>query len=629
MELGDELASLADADLVSRARSGEDAPYAELFRRHQPAAIALARTLTDRAAADDVVAEAFEKLLMRIRAGGGPQSAFRPYLLQTVRTVCVDAARRNRRLVVADDPEAVADPDAEPDDSLFDRVYEKTTLARAFGALPDRWQTFLWLSFVEGADRGEIATILGINVGGVSALGYRAREGLRRAYLDAHLVSAPTRSCSEIWPMLSGAVRGGLTPIQRKRVDEHVGVCEYCRCALAELDSVNSKLGVLLAPLVLGAAAPAYLDVLGQAHGVGTAAGSLGYGSVEAGTVAKASIASLVKGGAASLAVVASTSTVALVAMIAVFTAPLGSEPSADAGPDQVVSDVARDLGRQPTLAGETSSESTTGVSVTPAVATSPGAPTSAATGSGGATTDPSGNPTTGGPTSTGQPTGAPTTQPTGGPTTGGPTTGPTVGPTGGGPTPTDGPTSAPTGGGSPTESPTPTPTSSGTDEATQEPTPSSDVTARVGNMNLTPRPETPGLPMNASVPVSLSGGTADLLIVVTAPGMSNFAVVTGPEYGAWTCEAITPMAGNPKVAKLDCRLPDAAPGDVLDFGLNVQYVGDDASLTVDLSVLAPVVDASSGDDTASAALPPRTTRVAAAAEVFLTRSRKRVWIEP
>ena len=86
---------------------------------------------------------------------------------------------------------------------------------------------------------------------------------------------------------------------------------------------------------------------------------------------------------------------------------------------------------------------------------------------------------------------------------------------------------------------------------------------------------------------------------------MSNFAAATGPAYGAWTCEAITPMAGNPKIAKLDCRLRNAAPSDVLDFGLNVQYVGDDASLTVDLSVLAPAVDSSSGDDTASAALPP------------------------
>ena len=276
MEHGEELNRLGDAELVARARTGEHASYAELFRRHQPAATALARTLTDHAAADDVVAEAFEKLLLRIRAGGGPQSAFRPYLLQTVRTVAVDSSRRVRRLVVADDPETAADPDAPPEDSLFDTVYEKTTLARAFGALPDRWQTVLWLSFVEGADREEIATILGINVGGVSALGYRAREGLRRAYLDAHLVGAPTTTCAEVWPLLSGAVRGGLTPGQSKKVDGHVAECHYCASALTELDSVNARLGMVLAPLVLGAAAPAYLHLVGQAHGAAAASGSLG-----------------------------------------------------------------------------------------------------------------------------------------------------------------------------------------------------------------------------------------------------------------------------------------------------------------------------------------------------------------
>jgi RNA polymerase sigma factor (sigma-70 family) len=607
VEPGDELTRLADAELVSRARSGQDAPYAELFRRHHPAATALARTLTDRAAADDVVAEAFEKLLMRIRAGGGPQSAFRPYLLQTVRTVAVDASRRTRRLVVADDPEAVADPDAEPDDSLFDRVYERTTLARAFGALPDRWQTFLWLSFVEGADRGEIATILGINVGGVSALGYRAREGLRRAYLDAHLVGAPTRSCSEIWPMLSGAVRGGLTPIQRKRVEEHVGVCEYCRSALSELDSVNAELGVLLAPLVLGAAAPAYLDVLGHTHGADAAAGSLGYGSVEADTGAKASIVGLVKGGAASLAVVASTTTVALVAMIAVFTAPLGSEPSADPGPDQVTSDVARELGDQPSVAGETTSDGTTAASVTPAVATSPGAPTSVTTGGPTGSTDPSGNPTTpGGPTSTALPTSTTTTRPTGGPTpTFGPTTGPTVGPTGGGPTVTDGPTPTATGGASPTASPTGgSPTSSDTPEPTQEPSPAGEVIARLGAITLTPRPENPNLPMGVALPVVLRGGDADLTVVFTAPGLVAYATATGADYGAWTCQAITPMAGDPKIARIRCALTDASPGDTLALGLNINYVGDSASLTADLSVLAPVIDTTSGDDSATAELP-------------------------
>ncbi len=91
----------------------------------------------------------------------------------------------------------------------------------------------------------------------------------------------------------------------------------------------------------------------------------------------------------------------------------------------------------------------------------------------------------------------------------------------------------------------------------------------------------------------------------MTAPGLTNFATETGPAYGAWTCEAITPMAGNPKVARLECRLPGATPSDPLDFSLNVHYVGDDAALTTDLVVQAPVVDTSSGDDSATAALPP------------------------
>src|SRR5215218_4961774 len=216
---------LGDADLVAQVREGPDdsyaEPYAELYRRHQPAALALARTLTEHTSADDVVSEAFEKLLQRIRGGGGPDAAFRPYLLRTVRTVAVDASRRTRRLVVVEDPEDALASSSD-DDALVDGVHERTTLARAFTALPERWQSFLWLSFVDDADRHEIATILGINAGSVSALGYRAREGLRRAYLDAHLRTAPTPACADVWPLLAGATRGALSPAQQTEVDQHL-----------------------------------------------------------------------------------------------------------------------------------------------------------------------------------------------------------------------------------------------------------------------------------------------------------------------------------------------------------------------------------------------------------------------
>ncbi len=604
MQLDDELRRLGDAELVARVRAREDAPYAELYRRHRHAATALARTLIDRAAADDVVADAFEKLFLRIRSGGGPQTAFRPYLLQTVRTVAVDSSRRARRVVVADDPDQPDETVGTPGDSLFDTVYERTTLARAFGALPDRWQTFLWLSCVEGADRQEIATILGIRVGGVSQLGIRAREGLRRAFLDAHLVGAPTTTCSDVWPLLSGSVRGGLTAPQNKKVDGHVSECAYCRDALAELDSVNAGLGVLLAPIVLGAAAPAYLGAVGHAHGAAATSGALGAGAAETGgTAAKAGILGLVKGGAASMAVVASTSTVAVVAMLAILTAPPGSLPSAAPGPDRVTSDVAQRLGSQPT--DGSSAPTASHGSATPALASSAGAPTAGASA------------TAGSPTTSTDPTGGPTGGPTGLPSSGAPTPNPTHNPSTpatASATPTDGPTGGPTSH-PPTGAGDPTPTADGTPTAAStpggDPTPTvqartQDVSAQLGSVSVTPRPDTPGLFMHVGIPVTVSGGPVNLQVLLTISGLTNYETDTTTGYGAWTCDATTPMAGNAKVARLLCELSGVTSADSLDLGMNLNYVGDPNTLTADLSVLAPSVDNTSGDDTASAALPPK-----------------------
>jgi DNA-directed RNA polymerase specialized sigma24 family protein len=48
------------------------------------------------------VAEAFAKVLGTPRAGGGPDSAFRAYLLTTVRHVRYDRTRRERRIELTD-----------------------------------------------------------------------------------------------------------------------------------------------------------------------------------------------------------------------------------------------------------------------------------------------------------------------------------------------------------------------------------------------------------------------------------------------------------------------------------------------------------------------------------------------
>jgi hypothetical protein len=97
----------SDADLIAACRAGDAAAYDTLYRRHVTAAHGLARQLVrNRAEADDVVAETFAKILDRMHRGGGPNDAFRPYLLTAVRRAAYDRHRAERRQLVTDEMEA-------------------------------------------------------------------------------------------------------------------------------------------------------------------------------------------------------------------------------------------------------------------------------------------------------------------------------------------------------------------------------------------------------------------------------------------------------------------------------------------------------------------------------------------
>src|ERR1700753_1509655 len=73
---------LGDSDLLHAIRSGDITAYATLYERHAAAARVLAFQLVrGPAEVDDVVAEAFTKVLDLLQRGGGPEDAVRPYLL--------------------------------------------------------------------------------------------------------------------------------------------------------------------------------------------------------------------------------------------------------------------------------------------------------------------------------------------------------------------------------------------------------------------------------------------------------------------------------------------------------------------------------------------------------------------
>lgn len=257
---------LSDAELILATRAGDGDAYGELYVRHLQSARAAASALTrTKADADDVVAEAFSRVLGVLQRGGGPDISFRPYLLTTIRNSFYERSRKVR----LDDPTdeiddnvnlALLDMSASQDD--------RALVASAFAGLPERWQLVLWHTEVEGRSAAEVAPLLGIAANAVAALAYRAREGLREAYLQSHLQKPMADACQSCVANLGGYVRDSLPARDRRRVDEHLATCTTCPPLLAELSDANTRLRAVLIPLIVGVPAAKYLAGLNAGKGL-------------------------------------------------------------------------------------------------------------------------------------------------------------------------------------------------------------------------------------------------------------------------------------------------------------------------------------------------------------------------
>ena len=243
-------AGASDESLVDLARSGDRSAFAQLWQRHARSGLRVARQFTSSIDADDLVSEAYVRIYQRVLAGGGPDGAFRPYLYTTIRNL---ASRwgGDRRDVNVDDISDFEDPGAAEDPAAI--ALDRTLTVRAFRALPERWQSVLWYTEVEGMDPHEVAPILGLTANGVAALSYRAREGLRKAWLQAH-VSDATASGECQWAIarLGDFARNGLTARDGARVRKHLATCARCAIISEEVDEVGSRLALVMLPLLLG-----------------------------------------------------------------------------------------------------------------------------------------------------------------------------------------------------------------------------------------------------------------------------------------------------------------------------------------------------------------------------------------
>ncbi|MFD6528399.1 sigma-70 family RNA polymerase sigma factor [Streptomyces sp. NPDC060184] len=315
--------TVSDAELIRGMRSGDDRAYEELFRRHSGAVRRYARSCCrDAHTADDLTAEVFTRTLQAVRGGKGPEEAVRAYLMTAVRHVAAAWTKSAKREHLVDDFAVFAAGAARTselsDDDTLDlgadvramHEAEQSMALQAFRSLPERWQAVLWHTTVEEESPSEIAPLFGLSANATAVLAGRAREGLKQAYLQAHVSQALVAGgdCARYADRLGAYARGGLRTRAERGLRKHLDECAKCRLAAGELQQVNAGIPALLPIAVIGWFAAAYSlkaagvvagGTLGLA-GAGAAAAATGTGTAATGTATGAATGAASAGGAAA-----------------------------------------------------------------------------------------------------------------------------------------------------------------------------------------------------------------------------------------------------------------------------------------------------------------------------------------
>ncbi|MEV5161901.1 sigma-70 family RNA polymerase sigma factor [Streptomyces sp. NPDC053728] len=304
----------SDAQLIQGMRTGDDQAYEELFRRHSGAVRRYARTCCrDAHTADDLTAEVFARTLQAVRGGKGPEEAVRAYLMTAVRHVAAAWTRSAKREHLVEDfavfaAQATRSSElSEADtldlgaDVLAMHEADRSMAVQAFRSLPERWQAVLWHTAVEEESPSEVAPLFGLTANATAVLAVRAREGLKQAYLQAHVSQSLTSGgdCAQYADRLGAHARGGLRTRAERGLRKHLDECAKCRIAAGELDRVNAGIPALLPVAVIGWFAAGYSL---KAAGIvaGGAAGAAGAGAAAAATGSASSGGGAAGGAAAS-----------------------------------------------------------------------------------------------------------------------------------------------------------------------------------------------------------------------------------------------------------------------------------------------------------------------------------------
>ena len=137
----------------------------------------LARATNDPSAADDLLQEAYYRLL-RSTTTFESEDHRRNYLFRIATNLIRDRYRRPRH-DSAQLPE-YGDADIPASGDLARQTQQRTDLQRAMARLSHRERELVWLAYGQGSTHQEIAGVLGLKTGSIKPLLFRARRKLAR-----------------------------------------------------------------------------------------------------------------------------------------------------------------------------------------------------------------------------------------------------------------------------------------------------------------------------------------------------------------------------------------------------------------------------------------------------------------
>ena len=157
--------------------------FEALYRRTFPRVYAyVASLLRDRAAAEDVTAQAFERAYRRRRSFRPSRGSADAWLFGIARNAALDELRRRkRRARLEADPEDLATAGI-PEQA--ERALDRETVRAALATLEPRERDLVALKFSAGLTNEEIGRVLGLSESNAGTRLHRTIEKLRKACHD-------------------------------------------------------------------------------------------------------------------------------------------------------------------------------------------------------------------------------------------------------------------------------------------------------------------------------------------------------------------------------------------------------------------------------------------------------------